>query len=183
MSNSIVHSHSDTQIASKTLDNRVHAKSMEPVSFMSTSMNKSENELDTLSDTSSATVGAQEGNEKDSEGTTRPNNMKKKALKQAENLERLLSSPDCLDEAAITLNLLFRRLLCDVFDEPLFKDLLKEKLELKLKEIAVSVLDDLRVEKIDMGNTFPIILKVESMQWNAKGIWMNLYLFYRGSFK
>lgn len=143
-------------------------------------MNRSENELDTLSDTS---LGAQEGNEKDSEGTPRPNNMKKKALKQAENLERLLSSPDCLDEASITLNFLFRRLLCDIFDEPLFKDLLKEKIELKLKELAVSVLDDLRVEKIDMGNTYPIILKVESMQWNAKGIWMNLYLFYRGSFK
>ena len=176
-----MHSQSDTQISNKTLEHRIHTKSLEPVTFSNqddrSSMNKSENELDTFSDTT------QEGNEKDADGTIRPNTMKKKVLKQAENLERLLSSPDCLDEAAITLNFLTRRLFCDVFDEPLFKDLVKEKIELKLKEIAVSILDDLRVEKIDMGNTFPLILKVESMQWNAKGIWLNLYLFYRGSFK
>lgn len=161
---------------------------MEPVSSNSpddrTSMlNRSENDLDSLSDTSQTPIGAQDTNEKESDATNRSNTMKKKVLKQAENLERLLSSPDCLDEAAITLNFLTRRLFCDVFDEPLFKDILKENIEMKLKEIAVSILDDLRVEKIDMGNTFPVILKVESMQWNAKGIWLNLYLFYRGSFK
>jgi len=64
--------------------------------------------------------------------------MKKKLRKQEENLEHLLDSPDCLDEAAITMNFIARRLLCDVFEEPLFKDLMKEKIELKLKEIAVS---------------------------------------------
>lgn len=63
---------------------------------------------------------------------------KKKTRKQDESLQRLLDSPDCLDEAALTLNFLVRRLFCDVFEEPLFKDLLKEKIELKLKEIAVS---------------------------------------------
>ena len=63
---------------------------------------------------------------------------KKKTRKQDESLQRLLDSPDCLDEAALTLNFLLRRLFCDVFEEPLFKDLLKEKIELKLKEIAVS---------------------------------------------
>ena len=63
---------------------------------------------------------------------------KKKLRKHDENLQRLLDSPDCLDEAALTLNFLVRRLFCDVFEEPLFKDLLKEKIELKLKEIAVS---------------------------------------------
>jgi len=33
-----------------------------------------------------------------------------------------------------------RRLLCDLFDIPIFKDLLKTKVEMKLKEIAVSYL-------------------------------------------
>ncbi|CAF1202729.1 unnamed protein product [Adineta steineri] len=101
---------------------------------------------------------------------------------EEESLHRLLNSPDCLDEAAITLNFLTRRLFCDIFEEPLFKDLIKEKIELKLKEIAVSVLEDLHVETIDMGNTFPVILKVEPMQWNTKGIWFNLFLFYKGNF-
>jgi hypothetical protein len=55
---------------------------------------------------------------------------KKKLRKQDENLQNLLDSSDCLDEAALTLNFLTRRLL--------FKDLLKEKIELKLKEMAVS---------------------------------------------
>jgi hypothetical protein len=31
-----------------------------------------------------------------------------------------------------------RRLLCDMFDIPVFKDLLKTKIEMKLKELAVS---------------------------------------------
>ncbi|CAF1297314.1 unnamed protein product [Adineta ricciae] len=116
-------------------------------------------------------------------GSHQTASMKKKFRKQEENLERLLDAPDCLDEAAITLNFVARRLLCDVFEEPLFKDLMKEKIELKLKEIAVTVLEDLHVETIDLGNTFPVILKVEPMQFNAKGIWFNLFLFYRGSFK
>ncbi|CAF1062166.1 unnamed protein product [Rotaria magnacalcarata] len=47
----------------------------------------------------------------------------------------------------------------------------------------VSVLEDLHVEKIDLGKTFPVILKVEPMQWNAKGIWFNLFFFYRDSLK
>ncbi|CAF1200450.1 unnamed protein product [Adineta steineri] len=121
--------------------------------------------------------------DKDSTGSHQTASTKKKLRKQEENLERILDQPDCLDEAAITLNFLARRLLCDVFEEPLFKDLMKEKIELKLKEIAVSVLDDLHVETIDLGNTFPVILKVEPMQFNAKGIWFNLFFFYRGSFK
>ncbi|CAF3358880.1 unnamed protein product [Rotaria sp. Silwood1] len=121
--------------------------------------------------------------DKDSISSHHTASLKKKFRKQEENLERLLDSPDCLDEAAITLNFLARRLFCDVFEEPLFKDLMKEKIELKLKEIAVSVLEDLHVEKIDLGKTFPIILKVEPMQWNAKGIWFNLFFFYRGSLK
>ena len=62
---------------------------------------------------------------------------KKKYRKQEDNLDRILDAPDCLDEAAITLNFVVRRLLCDVFEEPLFKDFMKEKIELKLKEIAV----------------------------------------------
>ncbi|CAF3645080.1 unnamed protein product [Rotaria socialis] len=57
--------------------------------------------------------------------------------KREENLERLLDSPSCLGEAAITLKFLTRRLFCDIFEEPLFNDLMKEKIELKLKEIAV----------------------------------------------
>lgn len=65
--------------------------------------------------------------------------LKKKSKKFDDNLDRLLKSTDCLDEAAITLNFLLRRLLCDVFEERLFKDLLKEKIELKLKEIAVRI--------------------------------------------
>jgi hypothetical protein len=32
-----------------------------------------------------------------------------------------------------------RRLLCDMFDVPIFKDLIKGKVEMKLKEIAVCI--------------------------------------------
>ncbi|CAF2523217.1 unnamed protein product [Rotaria sp. Silwood2] len=162
------------------------------------------NEADILSDMAQARLTAQElrnetlekekekdkdkklndkDSDKDAVSSHHTASLKKKLRKQEENLERLLDSPGCLDEAAITLNFLARRLFCDVFEEPLFKDLMKEKIELKLKEIAVSVLEDLHVEKIDLGKTFPVILKVEPMQWNAKGIWINLFLFYRGSLK
>jgi hypothetical protein len=75
--------------------------------------------------------------DKDSVNSHQTAAMKKKLRKQEENLERVLDAPDCLDEAAITLNFVARRLLCDIFEEPLFKDLMKEKVELKLKEIAV----------------------------------------------
>jgi hypothetical protein len=75
--------------------------------------------------------------DKDSTGSHQTASTKKKLRKQEENLERLLDQPDCLDEAAITLNFIARRLLCDIFEEPLFRDLMKEKIELKLKEIAV----------------------------------------------
>jgi hypothetical protein len=179
------------------------------------------NEADILNDMAQARITAQElrsdtlekekksndkdkdkdkDNDKDSVNSHQTAAMKKKLRKQEENLERVLDAPDCLDEAAITLNFVARRLLCDIFEEPLFKDLMKEKVELKLKEIAVSkqlrkefknkififqvsVFEDLHVETIDLGNTFPVILKVEPMQWNAKGMWFNLFLFYRGSFK
>ena len=53
------------------------------------------------------------------------------------SLQKVLQSPECLDEAAITINFLTRRLLCDMFDVPLFKDLLKTKVEMKMKEVAV----------------------------------------------
>ncbi|CAF5121868.1 unnamed protein product, partial [Rotaria sp. Silwood1] len=33
------------------------------------------------------------------------------------------------------------------------------------------------------GKTFPIILKIEPMQWNTQGIWFNLFIYYRGNFK
>jgi hypothetical protein len=32
-----------------------------------------------------------------------------------------------------------RRLLCDMFDIPLFTDLIKTKVEMKLKEVAVCI--------------------------------------------
>ena len=67
---------------------------------------------------------------------------KKKLRKQDDHLHRIFDSPACLDEAAFTLNFLFRRLFCDVFQEKLLEDLLKEKIELKLKEIAVSLIVD-----------------------------------------
>ena len=76
-----------------------------------------------------------------------------------------------------------RRLLCDMFDTPFFTDLIKTKVEMKLKEVAVSILENLRVTSIDIGNTFPAILKIEPMQWNTQGIWFNLFLYYRGSIK
>ncbi|UJR09422.1 hypothetical protein I4U23_013663 [Adineta vaga] len=140
------------------------------------------NETDILSDIAQARQGARDALEKDSPTTQRTGSGKKKLRKQEESLHRLLNSSDCLDEAAVTLNFLTRRLCCDIFEESFFKDLLKEKIELKLKEIAVSVIEDLRVETIDMGNTFPVILKVEPMQWNTKGIWFSVFVFYRGSF-
>ncbi len=99
------------------------------------------------------------------------------------SLQKVLQSPECLDEAAITINFLARRLLCDMFDIPVVKDLLKTKIEMKLKEVAVSILKNLRVTSIDIGNTFPFILKIEPMQWNTQGIWFNLFVYYRGSFK
>lgn len=76
--------------------------------------------------------------DKDPSSSHRTASTKKKYRKQEENLDRLLDAPDCLDQAAITMNFVLRRLLCDVFEEPLFKDFMKEKIELKLKEIAVS---------------------------------------------
>ena len=76
-----------------------------------------------------------------------------------------------------------RRLLSDMFDVPLFKDLIKTRVELKLKEVAVSILENLRVTSIDIGNTFPVILKIEPMQWNTQGVWFNLFVYYRGNFK
>ena len=95
------------------------------------------NEMDIISDITQARNS--DILEKDSTSTPRTASPKKKIRKEEENLHRLLNSPECLDEAAITLNFLTRRLFCDVFEEPLFKDLLKEKIELKLKEIAVSL--------------------------------------------
>lgn len=82
--------------------------------------------------------GSDKDADKDSVNSHQTAAMKKKLRKQEENLERILDAPDCLDEAAITLNFITRRLFCDIFEEPLFKDLMKEKIELKLKEIAVS---------------------------------------------
>jgi hypothetical protein len=95
------------------------------------------NEMDIISDITQARNS--DILEKDSTNSPRTTPLKKKIRKEEENLHRLLKSPECLDEAAITLNFLTRRLFCDVFEEPLFKDLLKEKIELKLKEIAVSL--------------------------------------------
>ena len=54
------------------------------------------------------------------------------------SLQNILQSPECLDEAAITINFMARRLLSDMFEIPMFKDLLKAKVEMKMKEIAVS---------------------------------------------
>ncbi|CAF2149644.1 unnamed protein product [Rotaria magnacalcarata] len=122
--------------------------------------------------------------EKDSSETHRTITRKSKKLTSNEaNLAKILQTSECLDEAAITLNFMTRRLLCDMFHTPVFKDLLKNKVELKLKEIAVSILENLRVVSIDLGNSFPIILKIEPMQWNTQGIWFNLFLYYRGHFK
>jgi hypothetical protein len=158
----ITHSISDTQIPTLNsrainLENRIQMKSVENVGppYADTiSIDKSEtealrsqiNEVDILSDMTQDRIGAQElhtdtlekDSDKDSIGTSRTASTKKKLRKEEENLYRLLNSPDCLDEAAITLNFLTRRMFCDVFNEPLFKDLLKEKIELKLKEIAVN---------------------------------------------
>ncbi|CAF0865565.1 unnamed protein product [Adineta ricciae] len=122
--------------------------------------------------------------DKDNTGTHRT--IARKSAESIPNetcLTKVLQTPECLDEAAITINFLTRRLLCDMFDTSILKDLLKEKIEMKLRELAVSILENLRVVSIDLGNTFPIILKIEPMQWNTQGIWFNLFLYYRGSFK
>ena len=80
-----------------------------------------------------------ENAEKDASGTHRTSARKSKNLTPNEiSLQKVLQTPECLDEAAITINLMTRRLLCDMFDIPVFKDLLKNKIEMKLKEIAVS---------------------------------------------
>ncbi|CAF1381544.1 unnamed protein product [Adineta ricciae] len=125
-----------------------------------------------------------ENDEVDTSGTHRT--AARKSRKTTPNnacLQKVLQSPECLDEAAITINFLTRRLLCDMFDIPVFKDLIKTKVEMKLKEVAVKILKNLRVTSIDIGNTFPVILKIEPMQWNTQGIWFNLFVYYRGNFK
>ncbi|UJR29961.1 hypothetical protein I4U23_017508 [Adineta vaga] len=125
-----------------------------------------------------------ENEELDASGTHRTAARKsKKSTPNEASLQKVLQSPECLDEAAITINFLTRRLLCDMFDIPIFKDLIKTKVEMKLKEVAVKILKDLRVTSIDIGNTFPVILKIEPMQWNTQGIWFNLFVYYRGNFK
>ncbi|CAF3366749.1 unnamed protein product [Rotaria sp. Silwood1] len=66
------------------------------------------------------------------------------------------------------------------------KEIQKTKLPLNsdtIYSISVSILENLRVVSIDLGKTFPIILKIEPMQWNTQGIWFNLFLYYRGNFK
>lgn len=78
-----------------------------------------------------------ETNKSENEVVNDSTQTKKKLRKQDENLVKLIESPDCLDEASLTLNFLLRRMFCDVFEDPTFQNLLKEKLELKLKEIAV----------------------------------------------
>ncbi|CAF1542039.1 unnamed protein product, partial [Didymodactylos carnosus] len=47
----------------------------------------------------------------------------------------------------------------------------------------MAILDDFTLESIDLGQVFPIILRVEPMQWNTRGIWLNVFLLYRGSIK
>jgi len=77
--------------------------------------------------------------EKDATGTHRTIARKSKKLTPNEiSLQNVLQTPECLDEAAITINFMTRRLLCDMFDTSVFKNLLKNKIEMKLKEIAVS---------------------------------------------
>lgn len=79
--------------------------------------------------------------EKDASGTHRTIVKKSKKLTANEiSLQKVLQTPECLDEAAITINFLTRRLLCDMFDISMFKDLFKNKIEMKLKELAVSYL-------------------------------------------
>jgi len=82
-----------------------------------------------------------ENAEKDASGTHRTIARKSKKLTPNEiNLQKVLQTPECLDEAAITINFMTRRLLCDIFNGPVFKDLLKTKIEMKLKEIAVKII-------------------------------------------
>lgn len=53
------------------------------------------------------------------------------------SLEKILEKAECLDELAMTLNILIRRLFCHMFTAQTFQDLFKEKIESKLKEISV----------------------------------------------
>ena len=69
----------------------------------------------------------------------------KKFTPEEINLQKVLQSPECLDETAITINFLTRRLLCDMFDLPIFRDFVKTKIEMKLKELAVSSLRFLHI--------------------------------------
>ncbi|CAF2526768.1 unnamed protein product [Rotaria sp. Silwood2] len=131
-----------------------------------------------------ANIVESDNDEMDASGTHRTRAKKSKKMTPNEAcLRKVLQSPECLDETAITVNCMARRLLREMFDSPVFKDLIKTKIEMKLKEIAVSILENLRVVSIDLGNTFPLILKVEPMQWNTQGLWLNLFLYYRGSIK
>ena len=113
------------------LDERAHARSTESPSDSPTTDRSHANETDVLSDKDTASA-------------------KKKFRKQEEHLQQILDSPDCLNEAALTLNFLTRRLFCDVFEETLFKDLLKEKIQLKLKEIAVSEASTCANQPVDL---------------------------------
>ncbi len=76
--------------------------------------------------------------EKDASGTHRT--ISRKSTPNEISLQKVLQTPECLDEAAMTINFMTRRLVGDMFDASFFKDLLKNKIEMKLKELAVSYL-------------------------------------------
>ena len=46
-----------------------------------------------------------------------------------------------------------RRLLCDMFDIPVFKDLLKDKIETKFKELSVSYTSYMEMIKTTASNS------------------------------
>ena len=140
-------------------DNHTIIKSTDSSHFETASLVKSESEtfrsqiseIDSFDDAALTGIGTQEirgdSLERDKKLSDKDTNkdlssiqttlsMKKKFPKQ-ENLHRVLNSSNCLDQAAVTINFLLRRLLCNIFEDSLFKNLLKNKIELKLKELSV----------------------------------------------
>ena len=90
-----------------------------------------------------------ETDEVDASGTHRTASRKtKKVTPNEASLQNVLKSPECLDEAAITINFMARRLLSDMFEIPIFKDLLKSKVEMKMRELAVSLIDQRRTSRV-----------------------------------
>jgi len=72
----------------------------------------------------------------------------KKFTANETNFDKILQNPKCLDEAAITINFITRRLFCNMFDLPIFRELVQTKIEMKLKQNCCNLIRKDKLKKI-----------------------------------